>query len=105
MSAKTTVLPEEEPVVFGPENKSEEEREPAVKQKKPRAKKSPGASKTKRGPARPYRKLGTEVLNTRIQKLSKRIEKSRSQLTDAETFLAKYTREQEFRDKDGVAVA
>lgn len=67
-----------------------------VKPKKAKAK----GEKTKRGPARPYRKLPQDVLELRIQKLKKRIERTTAQAEDGKNFLSKYVREQSFRDSE-----
>jgi hypothetical protein len=64
-----------------------------------KAKKAKG-DRQKRGPARPYRKLPQSVLDNRITKLRKRIERTTAQAEEGKTFLEKYTREQGFRDKD-----
>jgi hypothetical protein len=65
-----------------------------------KAKKAKG-EKAKRGPARPYRKLPQDVLDLRIQKLKKRIERTTSQAEDGKNFLSKYVREQSFRESEG----
>jgi hypothetical protein len=54
----------------------------------------------KRGPARPYRKLPQETLESRIKKLEKRIERTSAQAEEGRCFLSKYTREQGFRDTE-----
>jgi hypothetical protein len=60
----------------------------------------------KRGPARPYRKLPQDTLDSRIKKLQKRIERTSQQAEEGRAFLSKYTREQAFRDAEtGVAAA
>lgn len=78
-------------------------------------KKTPKATKTvktkkskgerKRGPARPYRKLPQETLESRIKKLEKRIERTSAQAEEGRTFLSKYTREQAFRDAEAAKAA
>lgn len=62
-------------------------------------------SDRKRGPARPYRKLPQETLESRIKKLEKRIERTSAQAEEGRTFLSKYTREQGFRDAEAVKAA
>jgi hypothetical protein len=62
-------------------------------------------SERKRGPARPYRKLPQETLESRIKKLQKRIERTSAQAEEGRTFLSKYTREQAFRETETEPVA
>jgi len=50
-----------------------------VKDKKWRPFPRPNALK-KKGPSRPYKRLTTDILNTRIQKLGDRLEKSKKQV-------------------------
>lgn len=52
----------------------------------------------KRGPPRPHRKLAQEVLEGRIGKLKKRIEKARGQLEDAERHIDGYVKEVSYRE-------
>ena len=47
------------------------------KQRAPRVPKAEGGIRRKRGPPRPHRKLTQEVLESRISKLNKRIEKAK----------------------------
>ena len=68
------------------------------------AKKTEGP-RPKRGPARPYRKLEQEVLDSRITKLTKRLDRAKGQMEEAETFLKKYEREKGFRGPDAEAEA
>ena len=68
------------------------------------AKKSSKADR-KRGPARPYRKLPQDTLDTRIKKLEKRIERTSAQAEEGKNFLVKYTREQAFRDAEALPAA
>ena len=68
--------------------------------KHPRAKKDPSIVKEKRGPARPHRRLTTEVLVSRIEKLQKRHDKAKGQLEEAARHLGGYTKEQEMRDSE-----
>jgi len=64
---------------------------------------APKAPKKKRGPARPYRRLTQEVLDSRISKLEKRKTRAKHQLTETEGFLEKYKKETVYRqeEKDG----
>lgn len=58
----------------------------------------------KRGPPRPHRKLDQEVLDSRIGKLRKRIERNAGQLADARRHIEAYDKELEYRaaeKKDG----
>ena len=64
------------------------------------ASKKTGEPRPKRGPARPYRKLEQGVLDTRITKLQKRLDRAKGQMEEAETFLRKYEREKGFREPD-----
>jgi hypothetical protein len=78
----------------------------AKKKKTPKAVKNVKTKKSKgdrkRGPARPYRKLPQETLESRIKKLEKRIERTSAQAEEGRSFLSKYTREQGFRDAEPV---
>ena len=59
----------------------------------------------KRGPARPYKKLPQDTLDSRIKKLQKRIERTSAQAEEGRNFLIKYTREQSFRDSEAAPEA
>ena len=61
---------------------------------------SAGGPPRKRGPPRPHRKLAQEVLEGRIGKLRKRIERSRNQLEDAERHIEGYIKESSYRDDE-----
>ena len=109
MTSRTVsaVFQPEKPVLSEPSKPLDSETgatstEPAAPVKKPRVKQPKKASGngTKRGPSRPYKKLQTDILKSRIQKLTTRIDKARNQLKDSETFLAKYMKEEEFRGDD-----
>jgi len=94
----------------GEETDKPEDGEKAAKKKKtPKAAKTVKTKKTKgerkRGPARPYRKLPQETLESRIKKLEKRIERTSAQAEEGRCFLSKYTREQGFRDAEAVRAA
>lgn len=54
----------------------------------------------KRGPPRPHRKLDTDVLNGRIEKLNKRITRAKQQLEDAQRHIEGYNKEFLFRQQD-----
>lgn len=54
----------------------------------------------KRGPPRPHRKLPQEVLDGRIGKLRKRIERARGQLEDAERHIEGYDKEAKYREQE-----
>ena len=76
----------------------------STKAKKPRKPKSTGASKPKepkkkRGPPRPHRKLEGDVLELRMNKLKKRIEKAKVQLEDATRHIEVYQRESFYRSQ------
>jgi len=69
--------------------------------KPPKSKKSKKAkgtgTKSKRGQGRPFAKLAQDVLDSRMQKLKKRIDSSKATFDKASAFYAKYVREAEFR--------
>ncbi len=73
--------------------------------KKQRQSSAPGSSSTKkvrdptrkRGPPRPHRKLGQEILDGRITKLRSRIQRCRGQLEDAERHIDGYEKEAKYR--------
>jgi hypothetical protein len=54
----------------------------------------------KRGPPRPHRKLPQDVLDGRIGKLRKRIERARGQLEDAERHIEGYDKEAKYREQE-----
>lgn len=56
--------------------------------------------KAKRGPARPHRRLAAEVIETRITKLQKRLDRAKSQIEDAARHVEGYLRERDFRAKE-----
>ena len=53
--------------------------------------------KSKRGQARPHRRLETEIITARIEKLDKRIKRATAQVVDASRNLEGYRREMTFR--------
>jgi hypothetical protein len=59
--------------------------------------KLPRQQRAKRGPARPHRRLELEVINTRIEKLEKRLTRAKAQFEDAGRHVEGYRREVEFR--------
>ena len=54
----------------------------------------------KRGPARPHRRLAVDVIDSRITKLQKRLDRARSQIDDAARHVEGYLRERDFRAKE-----
>jgi hypothetical protein len=54
----------------------------------------------KRGPARPHRRLAVDVIDSRITKLQKRLDRARSQIDDAARHVEGYLRERDFRSKE-----
>ena len=64
-----------------------------------RTKTTTGAPR-KRGPPRPHRKLTQEVLDGRIGKLRKRIDKAKGQLEDAERHIEAYVKEAGYREDE-----
>ena len=73
---------------------------PKAKKARPKAVKIPGEPKPKRGPARPHRRLDIGVINSRIDKLQKRLDRARGQVEDASLHIEGYQREREFREKE-----
>ena len=74
----------------------------------PRApRKAPGEVRVsrKRGPPRPHRKLAAEVLQGRIEKLTKRIDKARGLLEEAERHIVGYHREVKYRAEEAGAAS
>ena len=72
----------------------------AKKKRAPRAPKVDGGIRRKRGPPRPHRKLSQEVLESRINKLNKRIEKAKGHLEDAERHIDGYSKERKYREAE-----
>jgi hypothetical protein len=68
---------------------------------KPKQRKAPDGSKIsrKRGPPRPHRKLTQEVLDKRIQKLQRRIDRVQTQLEDAQRHIVGYRNEEQYRQE------
>ena len=73
-----------------PPNQGEEHAQP-IKSSQPRI---------KRGPARPHRRLAVDVIDSRITKLQKRLDRARSQTDDAARHVEGYLRERDFRAKE-----
>lgn len=69
---------------------------PAAVEKKIKKKSQP----SKRGFGRPFAKLPQTVLQGRMDKLKKRIDRSKSVFEKAEQYYKKYVREAEFRAAD-----
>jgi len=57
----------------------------------------------KRGPPRPHRKLAQDLLEARLGKLRRRIEKAKGQLEDAERHIEAYDKEFKYRKADAEA--
>lgn len=55
-----------------------------------------------RAPPRPYKKITSEVLASRIQRLSLRIEKAKKQHEATRFLLTKYAHERFFREREAV---
>lgn len=77
---------------------------PVRKDKKWRRHPRPNAL-TKRGPPRPYRRLEVEVLDTRISKLTARLDRAKKQHEEARTLLIRYTHERFYRTQEAVLAA
>lgn len=73
---------------------------PAPGAKLKRKKADPSNPKPKRGPARPHRRLATDVIDTRIGKLQKRLDRAKAQIEDATRHVEGYQRERDFRAKE-----
>ncbi len=75
--------------------------EPVKPASKPPRKSAPrGVRKgalTKRGPPRPHKRLEDDVIASRIQKLTVRMDKAKAQHDEAKAFLLRYTYEQNWR--------
>lgn len=73
-----------------------------VQKKKKNARPSAKRSSTgsKRPPARPYRKISKETLDSRMAKLTTRVQKAKRQHDAAQALLAKYSQESYYREKD-----
>ena len=67
---------------------------------KPKVKKQSKAPTAKRGPALPHRRLESEVIDERIAKLQKRLDRAKAQIEDASLHVEGYQREREFRAKE-----
>ena len=66
----------------------------------PKRKRGPKTSKPARrprGPPRPHRKLAQDILDGRISKLQKRIDRSNAQLEDAQRHIDGYLKESKYR--------
>ena len=78
----------------------------APKRKRPEKSSEPRAPKPvrkPRGPPRPHRKLEQDTLTNRIDKLQKRIDRSKAQLEDAERHIEGYNKEAKYRTADSAA--
>lgn len=78
------------------ESKSKSE---SKSESKPKQRKSADGQKIarKRGPPRPHRKLAQDVLDKRIHKLQRRIERVQTQLDDAQRHIVGYRNEEQYR--------
>lgn len=63
------------------------------------------AGATPRGPARPYRALPDDVLVSRTDKLTARLEKAKKQHETTRLLLTKYAHERFYREKDAIQLA
>jgi hypothetical protein len=75
--------------------------EPPV-QPKSRNKAFPPGTLRKKGAPRPYRRVSEEVLATRIEKLTERLERAKKQHEAARLMLTKYAHERFYREKDAI---
>jgi hypothetical protein len=79
--------------------KTEKSDKPA-KAPKAKSERDPSQPRAKRGPARPHRRLEMDVIDSRIAKLQRRLDRAKSQLEDAGRHVEGYLRERDFRAKD-----
>ncbi len=77
-----------------------EKSDQAAKPKKSKSDRDPSQPRAKRGPARPHRRLEMDVIDSRIAKLQRRLDRAKSQLEDAGRHVEEYLRERDFRAKD-----
>jgi len=90
--------------ISDPESEAELNSETTLKEKNQNSgqkpKKASRQPKTKRGPARPHRRIPLDIINTRIIKLEKRFNRAKNQAEDAHRHLEGYKRERDFRVDD-----
>jgi hypothetical protein len=82
------------------ESSQEEVKKTPKEGKKSRPKVGPDGKRVKgapRGPARPHRRIEQEVLDSRIEKLQKRIKRARLQLEVSERHVSGYLFERQYR--------
>ena len=92
-------MPSDTEATLKPKKQRTEKGKP--KEGKPKEKNpDPTTPKPKRGPARPHRRLAADVIDLRISKLQKRLERARSQIEDASRHVEGYLRERDFRAKE-----
>ena len=72
--------------------------------KRSKGKRKP-ATALRRGPARPYKKLAQELLQTRIKRLSERLDRVRRQHESTRLQLTKYAHEEFYRERDAIQSA
>ena len=94
------VAPKPEPEDSSASNGGGDDDQGGKKKRAPRIPKAEGAIRRKRGPPRPHRKLTQEVLESRIGKLNKRIEKAKGHLEDAERHIDGYSKERKYREAE-----
>lgn len=80
-------------------DKADKEQKPKTP-KQHKAKQDASQPRAKRGPARPHRRLEADVIDARITKLQKRLDRAKSQIEDAGRHVEGYLREREFRSKE-----
>ena len=93
------------PVASAPESEvpvetTEEEKPKKARVPRPVGVKAKGDPPRKRGPPRPHRKLQQEILEGRISKLSRRIDRAQGQLEDAKRHIDAYEKEVKYREQD-----
>jgi t-SNARE complex subunit (syntaxin) len=64
--------------------------------------KGPQGEQKHRKPARPHRKLAQEILDQRITKLTKRLERFKSQHEATRVTLTRYAHERFYREKEAI---
>ncbi len=96
---QTEPMSETDKIQVTPEETSTPPKSKKTKSEKSKPK-SPTQPRIKRGPARPHRRLAVDVIDSRITKLQKRLDRAKSQIDDAARHVEGYLRERDFRAKE-----
>ena len=103
MSDVTDAVVDEQSEIKTPKSKkakTEKSKDPTLTKATKTTKTKPTQPRIKRGPARPHRRLAVDVIDSRITKLQKRLDRARSQIDDAGRHVEGYLRERDFRAKE-----